>query len=183
MTETPRREPSRAAIAETDPTRLAAFPVRTTADEAASLLASTDGDLVDASATETLYYPYQLSEVRVAADALLNAFERSVLCGVDLRTGKALLVDDDPGSTAASVPAERVLPAERDGEEAAEIARSYVAEVAHRRLTVGRSAELTELAVFRRYRPFHLVACRTADGGRLTYIVDGVTSDFHRVYR
>ena len=187
MTETSLSETSEMTITDTDSeadiAQLTAFPAQVTADEAASLLASTDDDITHVSAEELLYYPYRIVEFRVQVEALFNSFDQVQTCGVDLCNGKALLVDDDPGSTVTSVPSKQVLPAEEDGNGVIEIAHSYVVEAVHRRLTIGRSMEVTKQKSYLRYRPFHLVKCQTVNGAQLTYIVDSITSGFHRVYQ
>lgn len=165
-------------------TQITGFPMEVDADEAATRLAATDTEIVDVSIEDCLYYPYHVATYRVEVDALFNSFDEEIDCGVDLRSGTALLVDD-LGAVDVTVPTDAILPAEYDetGDEVMETTRSYITEVAHRRLTIGRSMDLTRLESTRRYRPFHLAICETVDGNEFTYIVDGVSADFHRVYR
>lgn len=174
--------PDRVADAPESTVEVTVFRTAVDADEAASRLAASADEMVRASTERRLYYPYHVVAYRVEVDALFNSFDEVIRCGVDLRNDKALLVDGLE-TTEVSVPADGVLPAEHAAEEVRRTARSYVTEVAHRRLTIGRSMSLTRLEDSRRYRPFHLVECETADGDELAYIVDGVSGDFHRVYR
>lgn len=180
MTELTTQESNKAARKRTEPAELAIFPTQITADEAESLLATTDDDLTRTTVIETLYYPYQIFDFRVQAEALFNSLDQELVCGVDLCREKALLLDEDPESVVKSVPCDRILPIRH--EDVLETARSYLTTIIHRRLTISQSITLAQQNCYRRYRPFYRTECQTKEGVNLQYIVDGITGAFHRVH-
>lgn len=164
----------------TETAELTVFPTQIRIEEAESLLAATDDDLVQIAVIETLYYPYQIFDFRVQAEALFNSLDQELVCGVDLCREKALLIDDKPELTVKSVPTDQILPIKHD--DVLETARSYLTTIIHRRLTISRSITLTQQNSYRRYRPFYHTECQTDDGTYLRYIIDGITGAFHRIH-
>lgn len=180
MTKTSLPEPGESINDSKDTAEVAMFPKRVEEDDAETLLTTTDNEITQTSVVEILYYPYQIFDVRIQVEALFNSFDEAFSCGVDLRSERALLIDESLEPTIKSIPTDQVLPVKH--EDVIETARTYLTKVVHRRLTISRSVTLTQQDSYRRYRPFYHTRCLTTDSHHLHYIVDGVTGDFHRIY-
>lgn len=170
-------------VAPAEMTPIVTFPMDVPASDAEDILLDTDDEIATTTATDITYYPYQVYTFDLHADALLNEFSDHVACGVDLCNGQELFLEDPPTTTETSVPRESVVAPNPDSIQDPEtIARHYLLELARKELRVGSPPDLTLVDDTRVHRPFHIVECETTDNVFLTYIVDGITGDFHRVY-
>ncbi|MFC6716076.1 hypothetical protein ACFQGT_17515 [Natrialbaceae archaeon GCM10025810] len=161
-------------VAVFDPTVLAA--------DAEQILLETDEEMIQATADGYVYYPYRVFGFHLRAKALIDEFEERVYCGIDLCNDKEMFIDQQPTLTERTVTEDALVPPAPEIEDPKQTARHYILELARKELRVGSPPELTVIEDQRVYRPFHLVECQTASGTFLTYIVDGVRGDFHRVY-
>lgn len=163
-------------------TTVDAFETEVSPADAERRLRESDDAMVAATAERVLYYPYRLFTFDLHAEALLNELDDTVYCAVDLCNGDELFVDDLPTVAERRVETDAVVPTGDLDADPEGIARRYLLEMARKHLRVGSAPDLSVAADRRVYRPFHLVECETADGVFLSYIVDGLTGDFHRVY-
>lgn len=159
-----------------------AFDQAVTAADAEQTLLETDEKMVQATADGCVYYPYRVFGFDLHAKALLDEFEDRIYCGIDLCNDKEMFIDERPVTTEKTVKEDALVPPDPEIEDPEQTARHYLFEIARKELRVGSPPELTVVEDQRMYRPFHLIECRTATETFLTYIVDGVSGDFHRVY-
>lgn len=158
------------------------FETTISAAEAEQTLLETDTEMTDTTTDRFVYYPYRVFGFDLQATAFLDEFSDRVYCGVDLCNGKELFIEDSPQTTDQVVDKDAIVPSSDDITDPKRTARQYLLELARKELRVGSPPDLTVVADHRVYRLFHLVDCETTEGTFLTYIVDSVTGDFHRVY-
>ncbi|WP_435157862.1 hypothetical protein [Haladaptatus sp. DFWS20] len=158
------------------------FDTTVSAEEAEQTLIETDIDMAETTADRLVYYPYRVFGFDLHAEAFFDDFTDRVYCGVDLCNGKEVFIEEAPQTTDQVVDADMVVPVADEIEDAQQIARYYLLELVRKELRVGSPPDLHLIEDRRIYRPFHLVDCKTSDKTSLTYIVDSVTGDFHRVY-
>lgn len=161
---------------------IAAFDPTVSAADAEQTLLETDEDMVQATADGCVYYPYHMFGFHLHAKALLDEFEERVYCGIDLCNDKELFIEEQPNTVERTVNKDALIPPDPNLENPERTARHYLLEIARKEFRVGSPPELTVVEEQRVYRPFHLVECKTTTGTFLTYIVDSVSGDFHRVY-
>lgn len=163
-------------------TTITVFDTDVSSAEAEQTLFETDEAMVEVTADGVVYYPYRVFGFDLHANALLNEFNDRVYCGIDLCNDKELFIDEKPTTTEHVVDEDAIVPPANDVKNPERTARQYLFELARKEFRVGSPPDLTVVEVQRIYRPFHVVECKTSDETFLTYIVDGVSSDFHRVY-
>ncbi|WP_433633470.1 hypothetical protein [Halomicrococcus sp. NG-SE-24] len=150
--------------------------------EAEQTLLETDTEMADTTADGLVYYPYRVFGFNLHAEAFLDDFSDQVYCGVDLCNGKEMFIEEAPETVDQVVDEDAVVPVDADIENPKRTARHYLLELARKELRVGSPPDLQVIEDRRIYRPFHLIKCATANEISLTYIVDSITGDFHRVY-
>ncbi|GAA0255964.1 hypothetical protein ACFFQF_16230 [Haladaptatus pallidirubidus] len=158
------------------------FNTTVSAEEAEQTLLETDTDMAETTADRLVYYPYRVFGFDLHAEAFLDDFTDRVYCGVDLCNGKEVFIEEAPQTTEQVVNADMIVPVKDETKDVERIARYYLLELVRKELRVGSPPDLHVVEDYRIYRPFHLVDCTTSDETSLTYIVDSVTGDFHRVY-
>lgn len=163
-------------------TTVTSFELAVSAADAEETLLRTDEAMTETTADGLVYYPYRVFGFDLHAEALLDEFDDRVYCGIDLCNDKETFIDERPPTTERVVDRDALVPPSDDVEDPERTARRYLLEVARKELRVGSPPDLTVVEDRRIHRPFHVVECETEDGTFLTYIVDGVTGDFHRVY-
>ncbi|QFU84557.1 hypothetical protein [Natronorubrum aibiense] len=163
-------------------TTIAVFETDISPATAAEILIKTDEKMVDATADSLVYYPYHVFGFDLHAEALLDEFDDRIYCGIDLCNDKEVFIDEVPNTMEQVVDEEAIVPPETGIRDPEQTARAYLMELARKELRVGSPPDLTVVENRRIHRPFHVVTCETTTEQRLTYIVDAVTGDFHRVY-
>lgn len=163
-------------------TTVSVFDADVSAADAEQTLLETDEEMVAATADGVVYYPYRVFGFDLHAEALLDEFEDRVYCGVDLCNDKELFLESEPTPTEEVVDEDAVVPPSDDVEDPERTARRYLFELARKEFRVGSPPDLTVVDDRVVHRPFHVVDCETADGTFLSYVVDGVKGDFHRIY-
>lgn len=158
------------------------FDTEVSAATAEQTLLETDKAMVDTTADGLVYYPYRVFGFDLHAEALFDEFNDRVYCGIDLCNGKEMFIEQTPTTTKQVITEEAIVPVDTDIANPKRTARRYLLELVQRELRVGSPPDLSVVEDRRVYRPFHVVECETGDGMFLTYIVDGVTGSFHRVY-
>ncbi len=161
---------------------VAVFDSTVSTADAEQTLLETDEEMIQATTDGYVYYPYHVFGFHLHAKALLDEFEEQVYCGIDLCNDKEMFIDQQPATTEQTVNEDALVPPDPTLEDPERTARHYLLEIARKEFRVGSPPELTVVEDQRVYRPFHLVECKTTTGTFLTYIVDGVSGDFHRVY-
>lgn len=163
-------------------TTVTVFDTTVSVAEAEQTLLETDTEMADTTADGLVYYPYRIFGFDLHAEALLDDFNDQVYCGVDLCNGKEMFIEESPQTVDRVVNEDAIVPADPNITDPKRTARHYLLELARKELRVGSPPDLQVIDDRRIYRPFHLIECTTADETSLTYIVDSVTGDFHRVY-
>ncbi|RZV06448.1 hypothetical protein BDK88_3447 [Natrinema hispanicum] len=170
-------------MATTSPhTTITIFETDVSSAAAEKILVDTDTEMADATADRLVYYPYRVFGFDLHAEALLDEFGDRVYCGVDLCNDKEMFIEEAPKTTETVVDEDTLVPPADDLTDPERTARRYLVDLARKELRVGSPPDLTVVADRRVYRPFHVVTCATTAAQRLTYIVDAVTGEFHRVY-
>jgi hypothetical protein len=163
-------------------TTISVFDADVSSSDAVRTLLETDDELVEATTDGVVYYPYRVFGFDLHAEALLDEFDDRVYCGVDLCNDKEMFIDEKPTPTEYVVDGDAVVPPSDDVTDPEQTARRYLFELARKEFRVGSPPDLTVVKDRRIHRPFHVVDCETADETFLTYVVDGVTGGFHRIY-
>lgn len=163
-------------------TTIAVFETSVSPTDAEETLVETDAEMADATADRVVYYPYRVFEFELHAEALLDEFDDRVYCGVDLCNDKEMFIDEPPDPAEAVVDEDALVPPADEPTAPEQTARRHLVNLARKELRVGSPPDLTVVDDRRIYRPFHVVTCTTTAEQRLTYIVDAVTGEFHRVY-
>jgi hypothetical protein len=158
------------------------FDTEVSAATAEQTLLETDEAMVGTTADGLVYYPYRLFGFDLHAEALLDEFDDRVYCGIDLCNGKEMFIEQAPTMTEQVVDEEAIVPVDTDIANPKRTARRYLLELVRKELRVGSPPDLSVVEDRRVYRPFYVVECETSGETFLTYIVDGVTGSFHRVY-
>lgn len=158
------------------------FERETSAASAERALLETDEEMTAAEATGLVHYPYRVFGIGLRAKALFEEYQDRVYCGVDLCQGKELFIGERPTLVERSIDTDTLISADESVVDPERTARQHVLELSRTQLRVGSAPELGVVEDRRVHRPFHVVECETVDGVFLTYIVDGVSGDFHRVY-
>jgi hypothetical protein len=150
--------------------------------EAESILFGTDEEILETTAQYPIYYPYQVFSFDLHAKALLNELDDRVHCGIDLCHGKELFINRLPTLHEKAVNTDMIIPPSGSIVDPETAARNYLLELVRKELRSSRPPDFTTVKNQKLYRPFHVVECQTTSGNFLTYIVDGVSGDFHRLY-
>ncbi|ODR83260.1 hypothetical protein BG842_09975 [Haladaptatus sp. W1] len=150
--------------------------------EAESILFGTDEEILETTAEHPIYYPYQVFSFDLHAEALLNELDDRVHCGIDLCHGKELFINRLPTLHEKTVETDMLIPPSGSIADPETAARNYLLELVRKELRSSRPPDFTTVENQRLHRPFHIVECQTTSGDFLTYIVDGVSGDFHRLY-
>ncbi|ELY72927.1 hypothetical protein C488_14652 [Natrinema pellirubrum DSM 15624] len=158
------------------------FETDVSSTDAEETLVKTDAEMADATAEKLVYYPYRVFEFDLHAEALLDEFDDRVYCGVDLCNNKEMFIDESPDPTETVIAEDAVVPTADESIDPERTARRHLVNLARKELRIGSAPDLTVVDDIRIYRPFHVVTCTTTAEQQLTYIVDAVTGEFHRIY-